>query len=134
MKGFMLMHSHADWCGACRVTKPHFYKFAEWAKTHKPELRTTGINYADSAVLMSRFGISQLPTILLVVNGEVRDVSQMRERLESVFENDAWRTIPVGSKWFGPFSAFGNGMSLLARFGLFLVVGHLGVLTCSRSL
>ncbi|PJF19903.1 Thioredoxin-related transmembrane protein 1 [Paramicrosporidium saccamoebae] len=103
------------------ATKPHFYKFAEWAKTHRPSLRAAGINYADSTVLMSRFGISQLPTILYVTNGEVRDVSGMRDQLENVFEEDAWKTLPVGSKWFGPFSTFGNGIALVARFGLLLV-------------
>lgn len=58
----MIFFSHADWCGACQATKPEFYKFAEWAKENRPQLRIAGINYNEATVLTSRFAVSYLPT------------------------------------------------------------------------
>lgn len=58
-----LNFSYADWCGACKVIKPYFHDLASWVKDNKAQVRLAAINYADSPSLLTRFRITQLPSI-----------------------------------------------------------------------
>ena len=75
---------YADWCGPCRAFSP---VYEEFALTHSGEVLTVKVNVDQNPGLSSKFGISAVPTILIINNGKV--VQQIsgapsKEHLESL--------------------------------------------------
>ncbi|PJF19902.1 hypothetical protein PSACC_00286 [Paramicrosporidium saccamoebae] len=91
--GEWMLLFHADWCGPCQDAKPHFYKFASWAKDSRPDLHIASISHDGGGQLFGDFGVKYLPTILFVKDGQVRNLSDRRETLKDMFTNDEWKNV-----------------------------------------
>ena len=59
-----LLFFHAKWCGACVSFEPKMESFAKWAAQHQPQLQIYDIDYDQSPIMATRFGITRLPTLL----------------------------------------------------------------------
>lgn len=68
----VLVDFWAEWCAPCRAMGPYVDKLAE---DYKGRLKVFKINTQDNTEVPSRYGITAIPTFLLIKDGEV--VKQM---------------------------------------------------------
>jgi thioredoxin 1 len=64
----VLVDFWAEWCGPCRAMSPYIDKLAE---EYKGKLKVVKLNTQDNTEVPSRYGITAIPTFLLIKNGEV---------------------------------------------------------------
>lgn len=63
----VLLDFYADWCGPCRMVSP---LVDEIAREH-PELLVGKINVDDEGELAAAFGVSSIPTLVVMKGGEI---------------------------------------------------------------
>lgn len=68
----VLVDVYADWCGPCRLMKPHIEKVE---KEMGDKLQVLRINSDDNPELVSGLNIEALPTLLVYENGKLKQVS-----------------------------------------------------------
>lgn len=68
----VLVDFWAEWCGPCKAMGPYVDKLAEEMDA---KLKVVKLNTQDNTEVPARYGISAIPTFLLIKNGEV--VKQM---------------------------------------------------------
>jgi thioredoxin 1 len=68
----VLVDFWAEWCAPCRAMGPYVDKLAE---EYEGKLRVVKINTQDNPEVPARYGVTAIPTFLLIKNGEV--VKQM---------------------------------------------------------
>lgn len=56
----------ASWCGPCRMFAPTVEKFAE----DNPNVFVGKVNIDEEESLRARFGVMQVPTLVIIKNGE----------------------------------------------------------------
>lgn len=79
----VLVDFWAEWCGPCRAMSPYVDKLAE---EFKGKLKVVKINTEDNTEVPSRYGITGIPTFLLIKKGEVKQqmIGQMQyEKLKA---------------------------------------------------
>lgn len=59
----------APWCGPCRTMGPYVDKLAE---EYEGKLKVVKLNTQDNMEVPSRYGITSIPTFILVKGGEVQ--------------------------------------------------------------
>ena len=64
----VLVDFWAEWCGPCKAMTPYVDKLAE---DFKDKLKVVKINTQDNTEVPSRYGITAIPTFLVIKNGEV---------------------------------------------------------------
>lgn len=57
----------ASWCGPCRMFAPTVEKFAE----DNPDVFVGKVNIDEEETLRARFGVMQVPTLVIIKGGEV---------------------------------------------------------------
>ncbi len=57
----------ASWCGPCRMFAPTVEKFAE----DNPDVFVGKVNIDEEEALRARFGVMQVPTLVIIKGGEV---------------------------------------------------------------
>lgn len=65
----VLIDFYADWCGPCQMIAPFV---AEIAAEH-PEYTVGKVNVDEQMSLAQRFGITSIPALFVVKNGQVTD-------------------------------------------------------------
>ena len=63
----VLLHFYADWCGPCRMVSPFVDEIAE----ENPQYLVGKINVDEEGELAQQFGITTIPTLVVMKNGEV---------------------------------------------------------------
>ena len=64
----VLVDFWAEWCGPCRAMSPYVDKLAD---EYKGKLKVVKLNTQDNTEVPSRYGITAIPTFLVIKNGEV---------------------------------------------------------------
>ena len=82
----VLVEFGAEWCGPCRQMEPILEQMlnAEW----KGKVRLAKVDVDESVQLTMQFQVMSVPTLILFVNGEVRqrvNGKQPRDRLVEKF-------------------------------------------------
>ncbi|MGN0597106.1 MAG: thioredoxin [Ruminiclostridium sp.] len=67
----VLLDFWASWCGPCKMLSPVVDEIAE----ETPEIKVGKINVDDENELAARFGISSIPTLVVVKNGKIEATS-----------------------------------------------------------
>ena len=62
----VLLDFYASWCGPCRTLMPIVEKIAD----ENPDILVAKINVDEEADLASQFGISTIPTLVVMKNGQ----------------------------------------------------------------
>lgn len=85
-EGIILLDFWADWCTAC-IAQDQIYKTI--AKELKGRLRIGKVNVSDNRSLAEKFGIQNIPQIILLKNGEelirfqgIQSKSQLMNQIE----------------------------------------------------
>ena len=63
----VLLDFYADWCGPCRMLSPVIEQIAH----EYPEIVVGKVNVDEENALAMRFGITSIPFVALIKNGEV---------------------------------------------------------------
>lgn len=64
----VLLDFYADWCGPCRMVSPLVDEIAE----ENPSYLVGKINVDDEPELAEEFGVSSIPTLVVMKNGEIK--------------------------------------------------------------
>ena len=63
----VLLDFYADWCGPCRMVSPIIDEIAE----ERSDLLVGKINVDDSPELAAEFGVSSIPTLVILKGGRI---------------------------------------------------------------
>lgn len=63
----VLIDFYADWCGPCRMVSPFVDQIAE----ERPDILVAKVNVDEQAELANVFGVSSIPTLVVMQNGTV---------------------------------------------------------------
>ena len=66
-EGVTVVDFYADWCGPCKMQGPIVEQLAEERK----DVKFCKLNVDDAAPIAIELGISSIPTIMVVKNGEI---------------------------------------------------------------
>ncbi len=62
----VLVDFYADWCGPCKMIAP----FIEEIASEHSEITVGKVNVDEAPELAMRYGISSIPTLIVIKNGE----------------------------------------------------------------
>ena len=63
----VLLDFWASWCGPCRMIAPYIEEIAQ----EREDILVGKINVDEELELSARFGITSIPTLIVIKNGEV---------------------------------------------------------------
>ncbi len=66
-EGTVLVDFYADWCGPCKMQGPIVEQLAE----ERTDVKFCKLNVDDAVAIAMELGISSIPTIMVVKNGEI---------------------------------------------------------------
>ena len=70
-KGEVLLDFWASWCGPCRMLSPVIDEIAE----ETPALKVGKVNVDDEPELAAAFGVQSIPTVVIIKDGEIKEIS-----------------------------------------------------------
>lgn len=82
----VLIDFWATWCGPCKMIAPAIEEIAD---EYSDEIKVCKVNIDDEPSLATKFGITSIPTLLVVKNGEVVKTSVgyiPKEKIIGLFE------------------------------------------------
>lgn len=82
----VLIDFWATWCGPCKMIAPVIKEISE---EYADKIKVCKVNVDDEPSLAAKFGITSIPTLILVKNGEVIKTSVgyiPKEKITELFE------------------------------------------------
>ncbi|MBQ7958659.1 MAG: thioredoxin [Oscillospiraceae bacterium] len=82
----VLIDFWATWCGPCKMIAPAIEEIAD---EYSDEIKVCKVNIDDEPSLATKFGITSIPTLLVIKNGEVVKTSVgyiPKEKIIGLFE------------------------------------------------
>ena len=67
----LLIDFWASWCGPCRMLSPVVDEIAD----ERADIKVGKVNVDEEPELASKFGVMSIPTLVVLVNGQVRNQS-----------------------------------------------------------
>ena len=67
----VLIDFWAPWCGPCRMIAPVIEEIA----AERDDIKVAKVNVDEAGELAAQFGVMSIPTIIVMVNGEVKTTS-----------------------------------------------------------
>ena len=67
----VLIDFWASWCGPCRMLSPVVDEVAD----ERADIKVGKVNVDEEPELASKFGVMSIPTLVVLVNGQVRNQS-----------------------------------------------------------
>ncbi len=67
----VLIDFWASWCGPCRMLSPVVDEIAD----ERTDIKVGKVNVDEEPELASKFGVMSIPTLVVLVNGQVRNQS-----------------------------------------------------------
>ena len=67
----VLINFWASWCGPCRMLSPVVDEVAD----ERADIKVGKVNVDEEPELASKFGVMSIPTLVVLVNGQVRNQS-----------------------------------------------------------
>ena len=67
----VLVDFWASWCGPCRMLSPVIDEIAE----ETPALKVGKVNVDDEPELAAAFGVQSIPTVVIIKDGEIKEIS-----------------------------------------------------------
>ena len=80
----VLLDFWAEWCGPCRMMSPVLQEVS----THNPSVKIGKVNVDQQPQLAQAFQIANIPTLVLIQDGQVQKMSvglQSRQQVEAMF-------------------------------------------------
>lgn len=84
----VLVDFYADWCGPCKMMAPIVNELAE---EYAGRMKIGKVNVDESPESAAKFRVMSIPTIVILVNGEVKDTvvgavpkSELVSKIEAV--------------------------------------------------
>ncbi len=81
----LLADFYADWCGPCKMLAPIVKEIAD----EHPEIKVGKVNVDNEPQLAAAFGISSIPTLIVIKNGIVAEKSVgyvSKEKIEELIK------------------------------------------------
>lgn len=78
----VLVDFYADWCGPCKMLAPGLEALA----SEHEEINVLKVNVDNLPALAAKYGISSIPTLLVILNGEIKN-SALGYMAKSQLEN-----------------------------------------------
>ena len=66
-EGTVLVDFYADWCGPCKMQGPIVEQLSE----ERTDVKFCKVNVDDAVAIAMELGITSIPTIMVVKNGEI---------------------------------------------------------------
>ena len=70
-EGLVLVDLYATWCGPCKMLSPIVDEVSEEVKG----LKTLKVDVDESPEIAERYNVSSIPTLLILENGELKNMS-----------------------------------------------------------
>lgn len=78
----ILLEFHAPWCPTCRLFRPVMYQLAG----EVTDVKIAAVNIDDDRPLADRYGITTIPALLFIKDGEVRETRTGYVRKDELLE------------------------------------------------
>ena len=82
-KGLVLIDVHASWCGPCKTLSPIIDQLSS---DFNNQLNVGKLNVDDNKELVAELGVRNIPTIILLKDGEILEKSAGMTTLEKLTE------------------------------------------------
>ncbi|MCX4303330.1 MAG: thioredoxin [Clostridia bacterium] len=66
----VLIDFYADWCGPCKMLSP----IVEEVARDNSDIKVVKINIDENEELAVKYGVASIPTLIVIENGEVKNI------------------------------------------------------------
>ncbi|XP_078671692.1 thioredoxin-related transmembrane protein 1-like [Branchiostoma floridae x Branchiostoma belcheri] len=127
LEGEWMVEFYAPWCPACRNLQSTWEEFADWGEDL--EIQVGKVDVTEEAGLSGRFGVTSLPTIYHVLDGEFRKYtgSRTKDDFISFVDDKKWEKVEPVESWKAPNSFLMSCVSWLFKISMAVRTVHTSI-------